>query len=378
MSTLPFNKVIIDLAALRENYLSIQQAVGDAVRVMAIVKADAYGHGLLPVAQSLYNVGARHFGVAEVEEGIMLREAGLQGEIVVLLGPSAETLADIIGYRLTPVVFDDQCLSRLSAMATAARQTIGVHVKVDVGMGRLGVLPGELLSFCRKIEALPGIALAGVLSHLAMAEQAASAVTIQQLREFKDLLKDLAGHLPGKPVVHIANSAALFNNPDARLDMVRSGISLYGCYPEGLASGRTSLRLRPAMSFVTRILQVKEVPAGTGISYGHLFVTRRASRIAVLPVGYEDGYLRRLSNRAQVLIHGHRAPVCGRICMNACMVDITDLDESAEVRVGDEVVLMGRRQQEEITAEEVAGWLETITYEVFCLFGGRNKRIYVN
>jgi alanine racemase len=159
--------------------------------------------------------------------------------------------------------------------------------------------------------------------------------------------------------------------------MVRPGISLYGCYPEGLDTESSLLRLRPVMSFKTRVLQVKEVEAGAGISYGHIFVTRRKSRVVVLPVGYDDGYMRRLSNRAEVLIRGQRAPVIGRVCMNACMVDITDLAGAETVRAGDEVVLLGRQQQEEITAEEVAEWLETITYEVFCLFGGKNKRVYL-
>jgi alanine racemase len=181
----------------------------------------------------------------------------------------------------------------------------------------------------------------------------------------------------GRPLAHIANSAALANNYGTHLDMVRPGISLYGCYPEGLDTDSSPLRLRPVMGFKTRVLQIKEVEAGYGISYGHIFVTKRKSRIAVLPVGYDDGYLRRLSNRAEVLIHGQRAPVCGRVCMNACMVDITDLTGTDSVRAGDEVVLLGRQQEEEITAEQVAEWLETITYEVFCLFGGKNKRVYL-
>jgi alanine racemase len=374
---LSFNRVIIDCPALQENYRSIQDIVGPSVRVMAVVKADAYGHGLVEAARSLYAAGARTFGVAEAEEGITLREAGVEGEIIVLLGPAPETCDDIIRYRLTPVVFDSGNLGRLAAGANKAGTTVDVHVKVDVGMGRLGIMPEELPDFCKRVGELQGVQLGGVLSHLPMAEKKGSAATRLQLQTFKDIMARLADHPSGRPLVHIANSAALVNSYDSHLDMVRPGISLYGCYPEEFDSAASPLTLRPVMSFSTRVLQVKELPTGSGISYGHTFITSRPSRIAVLPLGYDDGYLRKLSNRGQVLIHGQRAPVCGRICMNACMVDITDLEEPASVKAGDEVVLLGRQHREEITVEEVAGWMETITYEVFCLFGSRNRRYYV-
>ena len=371
-----YNRVEIDLDALQDNYRSIQQTVGPRVRVMAIVKSDAYGHGLIQAARSLSAAGARTFGVAEVEEGAALREAGLAGEIVVLLGPAPETYDDIIRYNLTPVVFDSDNLAGLAARARAAGREIPVHVKVDVGMGRLGIMPDEVPSFFRALDELGGVYPAGILSHLPMAEDATSAQTASHVQHFRDITARLQQR-GGRPLAHIANSAALANNFGTHLDMVRPGISLYGCYPERLDKEKSLLRLRPVMRFKTRVLQVKEVEAGVGISYGHIFVTQRKSRVAVLPVGYGDGYLRRLSNRAQVLIRGQRAPVIGRVCMNACMVDITDLADAETVRAGDEVVLLGRQQQEEITAEEVAEWLETITYEVFCLFGGKNKRVYL-
>jgi alanine racemase len=375
MVSFSYNRVEIDLAALQDNYCSIQETVGPQVRVMAIVKSDAYGHGLVQAARSLSAAGARTFGVAEVEEGAALREAGLAGEIVVLLGPAPETCDDIVRFDLTPVVFDRDNLAGLAASARAAGREIPVHVKVDVGMGRLGIMPDEMVSFFRAVEELEGVYPAGIMSHLPMAEDTASGITAGQLKHFKKIMARLQQQA-GWPLAHLANSAALANNYGTHLDMVRPGISLYGCYPEGLDTDCSPLRLRPVMGFKTRVLQVKELEAGVGISYGHIFVTQRKSRIVVLPVGYDDGYLRRLSNRAQVLIHGQRAPVIGRVCMNACMVDITDLAGVDAVRAGDEVVLLGRQQQEEITAEEVAEWLETITYEVFCLFGGKNKRVY--
>jgi alanine racemase len=376
MASFSYNRVEIDLAALRDNYCSIQEIVGPQVRVMAIVKSDAYGHGLVPAARSLYAAGARTFGVAEVEEGTALRKAGLAGEIVVLLGPAPETCDDIVRFDLTPVVFDRDHLPGLAARARAAGQEIPVHVKVDVGMGRLGIKPDEVVSFFCAVEELEGVYPVGIMSHLPMAEDTTSGISAGQLEHFKKIMARLQQQA-GRPLAHIANSAALANNYGTHLDMVRPGISLYGCYPEGLDTDSSPLRLRPVMGFKTRVLQVKGVEAGVGISYGHIFVTQRKSRVVVLPVGYDDGYLRRLSNRAQVLIHGQRAPVTGRVCMNACMVDITDLAGADAVRAGDEVVLLGRQQHEEITAEEVAEWLETITYEVFCLFGGKNKRVYI-
>lgn len=377
MPSFSYNRVEIDLAALQDNFRSIQETVGPRVQVMAVVKSDAYGHGLVRAAQSLYAAGARTFGVAEVEEGVTLRQAGLAGKIVVLLGPAPETYDDIIHYCLEPVIFDHDTLAGLAARAQEAGREVGVHVKVDVGMGRLGFMPDEVVPFWRTLVELPGVYPAGVLSHLPMAEDTVSDTTARQLHLFKEILFRLQQHTSRQPLAHIANSAALANNYGTHLDMVRPGITLYGCYPAGMESGRSPLRLRPVMGFKTRVVQVKEVPAGYGISYGHIFVTQRKSRIAVLPVGYADGYLRRLSNRAEVLIHGQRAPVCGRVCMNACMVDITDLADPAAVAVGDEVVLMGRQQQGEITAAEIADWLETISYEVFCLIGGSNQRVYV-
>lgn len=376
MAAFSFNRVEIDLTALRHNYRQIREAVGPRVRIMAIVKADAYGHGLVQSATTLYDAGARIFGVAEVEEGIRLREAGLAGEIVILLGPAPETCEAICHYDLSPVLFDAGMLATLSQKASAAGKRVQVHVKVDVGMGRLGVMPGEALPFCEAVARAPGLELTGLLSHFPMAEDRESGTTAAQLVRFKEVRSRLQQVSHAEFVSHIANSAALASYGAARLDMVRPGITLYGCYPDIEIGKAAGLDLKPVMRFKTRVIQVKEVPAGWGLSYGHIFVTSRPTRVAVLPVGYDDGYLRKLSNRAQVLIHGRRAPVCGRICMNACMVDVTDFPVSAGVRTGDEVMLMGRQQQEEINAEEVAGWLETISYEVLCLFGGRNQRVY--
>ena len=380
MEALSFNRVEIDIDALQHNFKSIQLTVGQQVRVMAVVKSDAYGHGLVACAQAIYLAGGRTFGVAEVWEGVTLRRAGLQGEIVVLLGGSPESYDEIIKHKLTPVVYDVEFITGLSNAAAGKDTDVRVHLKVDVGMGRLGVLPAEVESYVSLIRHLPGISLSGLLSHFPVADELESAEkTREQLLYFRSVLARLKTNEAGSVVAHIANSAALMYFPDTRLDMIRPGISLYGYYPDASpARAKTAapmLQLQPVMSFKTRVVQIKELDAGCGISYGHTFVTRRKSRIAVLPVGYADGYLRKLSNRAEVLIGGRRAPVCGRVCMNATMVDITDLPSA---HTGDEVVLLGRQGDAVITADEIAKWMETISYEVLCLFGTFNERVYLN
>ena len=373
-----FNRVEIDISALQANFQGIQKTVGPQIKIMAVVKSDAYGHGLTDCAHALYHAGARTFGVAEVWEGVKLRRAGLEGDIVILLGGSPESYDDIIRHGLTPVVFNVDFLRGLSDEAARRNIEVNVHLKVDVGMGRIGIMPDEVESYITLIKRLPGISLSGMLSHFPAADQNDSLqMTHEQLSHFKNVLSDLKSRESGKIVAHIANSAALIYFPKSHLDMVRPGISLYGCYPDGsptrAKTAVPTLELKPVMSFKTRILQIKEVGPGYGISYGHIFVTRRKSRLAVLPVGYADGYLRKLSNRAQVLIGGRRAPVCGRVCMNATLVDITDLPPA---HTGDEVVLLGQQGDEKITADEMAQWMETISYEVLCLFGSFNERVY--
>lgn len=373
MAATSFNQVTIDLGALRANFKMISGAVGPEVRVLAMIKSEAYGHGLIRSAKALAAAGADHFGVAEVEEGVALRQAGITGTVVVFLGWDGGD--ELIRHNLTPVVYDLDTLRHLSARAVATRVRVGVHVKIDVGMGRFGIMPDEVPAFLAAIDALPGIFLAGVLSHFPMADQD-SDKTREQNALFARLLVGCRGH--EGVLTHIANSAAVMGCPESHHHLVRPGIALYGCYPAEETWCRDRLTLLPVMSFRTRVVQVKEVPTGYGISYGHLHRTQRPSRLALLPVGYADGYLRSLTGRAQVLIRGQRAPVCGRICMNVCVADITDIPQTA---VGDEVVLMGRQAgvdgEAEITAHEIAEWMGTIHYEVLCLFGNNNHRVYV-
>jgi len=369
------NQVWIDCQALCHNFRIITEAVGNMVEVMAMVKGDAYGHGMTETAAVLAGCGCRNFGVAELVEAVALRRSGIEGSIYVLLGFQPEEAEQFAIHNLTPVVFLDQDIRALSRVAVSSGREIGVHLKVDCGMGRLGLLPVDVPAFMERIAALPGIHLAGIMAHLPEADRHGAVSTLHIFSRFRELFARNGNDFGG--IRHIANSAATLYLPEMHCDMVRAGIALYGCYPDG-GSGVpniTGARLKPVMSFVTRVVQVKELPAGHGISYGHTYTTTRPTRIAVLPAGYEDGYLRDLSNRGSVLVRGQRAPVRGRVCMNVCMVDVTGIDG---VEVGDEVILLGRQGEEEITADEVAGWMGTISYEVLCLFGKNNSRKYTH
>lgn len=374
LSSRSFNQVSIDSSALQVNFRILQQRVGRDIRVMAMVKADGYGHGMVEAATNFTRAGCDCFGVAEISEGISLRRAGIGGQIFVLLGflPSQEQF--FFDYDLTPVIVDHQALELLSQAAVRNGKRLAVHLKVDCGMGRLGIMPSELQEFLTHLGACPGLSLAGIMSHFPMADDPASRQTLAMYQHFKELCEQSLKVPPA--LCHIANSGAALYFPETFCDMVRPGISLYGYYPDG-AKGRTdegAATLVPAMTFTTQVVQVKSVPAGTGISYGHSFITDQKTRIAVLPVGYADGFLRTLSNKAQVLIKGQRARILGRICMNLCMADISAIQG---VKTGDQVVLLGSQGTETITADEIAEWMGTISYEVLCLFGNNNERNYI-
>ena len=370
-----WNRVEIDLAVLRHNFRQVRQWIGPGVGILAMIKADAYGHGLIPAAQAFARAGAEDFAVAEVEEGVCLRQAGIGGRIVVMLGVDRQGAVEAVAHALTPVVYDLEAVEALAVAAKRAGRRQDVQVKVDMGMGRLGVMPHEFSTFLSRLADFPHVRLAGILSHFPLADVEDRQETTAQYAAFSELLNILPREgETGRPH-HIANSAALLRFPQMHFDMVRPGISLYGCYPADWLRRDCTLALRPAMGFKTRVIQVKDIPAGQGVSYGYTYVTARPTRMAVLPVGYDDGYLRRLAGRAQVLVAGRRAPVCGMICMNACMVDVTDIPS---VGPGSEVVLLGRQGEEAIGADEMARWSDSISYEVLCLLGACNRRVYLD
>ncbi len=369
-----FNNITVDCTALQKNYTFIRKKAGAGTSVMAMVKADAYGHGMVMAAKAFSRSGCKAFGVAELREAVVLREAGVQGDIYVTIGFAEVDAKLFLHYQLTPVVYSYAAAQALSLEATARGQEIGVHLKVDSGMSRLGVFPADVPAFADAVAGLPGIKIAGLMSHFPEADNPAAPSTRLNFTQFAEACGTLQDS--SATLCHIANSAAVLNFPDTCCDMVRAGIALYGYHPAGQGGSDESdgHELIPAMSFTSRILQVKTVPAGTGVSYGHTFHTSQVTRIAVLPVGYEDGYSRLLSNRAMVLVHGRPVPIVGRVCMNMCMIDVTD---AGEVSAGDEVVLLGRQGRESISADDIAEHMDSISYEVLCLLGNNNQRHYI-
>jgi len=371
------NRIEVSKSALRHNFRVCREKAGTSA-VMPMIKADGYGHGMIECATVFSEEGAAAFGVAEAVEGVALREAGFEQPIFVIVGILPETISTLIEHKLTPVVVDGEILPELSKCALKNRCDIGLHVKMDAGMGRQGCLPEDLPFLVKQIKELPAVHLAGIMAHFPMADDLGSTNTMEVLKRFTSVLDKMGKQVPDSCILHIANSGGLFHFDATCLNMVRPGISLYGCYPEGSQHEfvEGDKQLEPVMRFVTKIIQVRTVPSGTGLGYGQTFITERATKLAVLPVGYEDGYLRSLSNRAEVLIHGRRFPVVGRVSMNLTLVDITDCDDS--VKQGDDVVLLGKQGGGEITADEIAGWMDTISYEVLCLFGNLNTRYYID
>ena len=368
MDAISFNRVSVDCSALQHNYRFIQNRVGTATPVMAMVKADAYGHGMVEAAKAFAQAGCGRYGVAEIAEGGVLRESGIKGDIYVTIGFEQKNVSAFFDYTLIPVVYSIEAVAALSEEALSRGARIGVHVKVETGMGRLGLFPEQLPSFLQQISGHKGVFLQGIMSHFASAEQPGSIPTKDAIARFQEICSDVA--IAKDSICHIANSGAVLNFPDAHCDMVRAGIALYGYDPAG---NEKQPELRPALSFTTRILQVKTFAEGMGISYGHTFVTSRPTKIAVIPVGYEDGFSRGLSNRGKVLVRGGFAPIRGRVCMNMSMIDVTEIEG---VEAGDEVVVLGSQGQAEITAEDIARQLGTISYEVLCNIGNNNLREY--
>ncbi len=361
-----FNQITVNRSALRHNYRLLQKRIGADVRLLAMVKADAYGHGMVEAAIAFAEAGCSDFGVAEIGEGVRLRSSGVQGDIFVFLGFAQADVELFFDYDLVPVIYTMESVKALSAEAVKRDKKIAVHVKVDCGMTRLGLMPDVLDEFVSELVTLPSIKMEGLVSHFPKADKRNSLHTSEQFHIFRSLGRNTLTR-------HTANSGGILYFPDTCCDMVRAGISLYGYYPDGLSGVQfeTGELLQPAMEFSTQILQVKTVPANVGVSYGHTYVTKTESRLAVLPVGYEDGLSRGLSNRGEVLIHGKRAKICGRVCMNLCMVDVTHIKE---VKVGDPVILLGSQGNDTISGDEIAGWMDSISYEVLCLFGNNNER----
>ncbi len=364
-------RCFIDLDALRWNFRQVRARVGPRIKVLSMVKANAYGHGATIAASTLADEGSDAFGVATVEEGLELRHNNIQSPIIVLAGAYLEQLDQYFEAGLTPVVHEIETLQRLEAAVRDRGASLPIHLKIDTGMGRIGLPAAEIASWLAEVKNLKALKMGGIFSHFSQAENVQGEYTQKQLRLFQSVVSRLRTEGIAPPLVHLANSAATISLPSAYFDMVRPGLMLYGVYPS--PAMKAQVALRPVLSWTTRILQLKTLPPGSSISYGQTFVTRRDSRIATLPVGYADGYQRLLSNRGEVLVRGQRAPVVGTVCMDLTMIDVTDI---RGVRAGDEVVLLGRQGQAEISADEMAAWSQTISYEVLTSIGARVPRIH--
>ncbi len=367
----------IDLDSIGHNVSEFRRLLGPDVQIMAVVKADGYGHGAVETARKALQAGASRLGVALLEEGLELRRAGIEVPMLLLGHTDPAAVPLLLKYRLTPTLFGLERARLFSSCCAAEGGTLPVHLKVDTGMGRIGVRPGGAAAFIDHVSRLPGLKLEGIFTHLSSADEdsdEARAYTAGQLQLFDDIAAAARQRGIALPLCHAANSAAAVLYPQSRCNMIRLGISLYGCYPASWMKNVAPVKLRPAMSLKSEIVFLKEVPAQTHISYGRSYCTTANSIIATLPIGYADGYSRRLSNSGEVLVHGRRVPIAGRICMDQMMIDVSCIEGAAE---GDEVVLYGKQDSENITVEEVAQFLGTINYEVLCNVGKRVPRCYL-
>lgn len=358
----------VNLDNLGYNFNKIKKIAASGLKIMVVVKADAYGHGLVPIAQKLQECGADYLGVASIDEGIKLRQAGIGLPILILGLILKKDAAPLFKYNLAVTICNEDFAKVLNKQACILRRPVTVHVKVDTGMGRIGVMQDDALKIIRKIYKLKFINVEGVFTHFAFADTNKD-FTIYQIGLFNQLISELGKEKIAIPLFHAANSAGLINYPKGYFNMARPGLIIYGLCP----FENRGIKIKPLLSLKTKVIYAKKVPAGYGISYGHTYVTKKNTTIVTLPVGYGDGYPRNLSNIAPVLIKGRRFTISGRICMDQIMVDVGDLP----VKAGDEAVLIGAQNGFKITAEELAFLSGTIPYEIVCGLGSRIPRIYL-
>ena len=349
----------VNLDAIAQNIKNIKKLIGEKKELMAVVKGNAYGHDILEVSPVVLENGATRLAVARLEEAIFLRKAGITVPILVLGLPLKQQAEFLVSYDITPAVCEFEMIEKLSELAVQMNKRTKIHLKVDTGMGRIGIFPYDVLRFIKRIKALKNVEIEGIFTHFSVADEKDKVYTEEQFRKFIEILTILEKEGIKIPIKHVGNSAALLDLPHMWLDMVRPGIAIYGLYPS--KEVKKTINLIPAQQFKTKIVFIKELPLGESISYGRTYITKRRMRVASLPVGYADGYNRLLSNQGEVLVRGQRVPIIGRVCMDQCMIDVTNL---TQVEIGDEVVLWGRQGEEMITVEEIAQKIRTINYEI--------------
>jgi alanine racemase len=364
----------INLDALASNMSEIRRITSASAKVMAVVKANGYGHGAVEVSRTVLASGADWLGVARVDEGLTLREAGIEAPILILGYLPAEQSSDVVRGRLSQAVYTRDMALALAEAASAGGTRARIHLKIDTGMGRIGWVAGpDAVREILELAVNPHLEVEGIFTHFAAADLTDKGYTKEQYLKFTGLIEELRRNGIEIPIKHAANSAALMEMPETHLDLVRAGIIVYGLYPSDEVD-QSLIELRPVMSLKAKVAYVKEVPAGFKVSYGCTYTTEKSTVIATLPLGYADGYSRLLSSKGCALIHGQRAPVVGRVCMDQIMVDVGHIPG---VKVGDEAVLIGRQGDQEITADDVAGMLGTINYEIVCMVSHRVPRIHM-
>jgi alanine racemase len=365
--------VEVDLDHFAGNWAEMKRLVGPGVRILQVVKADAYGHGAIEISNVALKNGAAMLGVANADEGIQLRVSGITAPIVILSPSTTPEINEIIKYSLIPSVSDISFAGELQKKCRKADIRTPVHIEVDTGMGRGGTMHQEAYKMIRGMLDLPNLTLEGIFTHLSSSEAAGDAYNQMQWSLFRDLLDKLDGEAIRIPIRHMANSGAILNFPEFHLDMVRPGLMSYGIYPSPETKAKAILS--PVMCFKTRVVLIKEFPKGYSIGYGRSYVTDRPTKIATIPVGYGDGYGRILSNNGETLTRGKRALVVGRVSMDMCTLDVTHIPDC---QIGDEVVLMGSQDGVSITADHLAGKMNTISYEILCALGKRAPRIFLH
>ena len=364
--------VEINLDHIVHNISQFQGPDGRGPQIMAVVKADGYGHGAVMIARTALEAGATSLAVAFVEEGIHLRRNGLDAPILLLGYTDPDQFTALIDYKLTPTLFSYRTAEQFSAAAVSQGCRLPVHLKVDTGMGRVGLLPADAVEVITAISKLPGLDLEGLFTHLADAEDEDHGYTLKQLTLFEGITGKLAaGNIKFKQI-HAANSAASIGHPRSHYTLLRLGLAMYGYYPSP-AMEKSPVDLRPALTFKSRVVLVKKMPPHSSISYGCTYHTTGEELIATVPVGYADGYSRLLSNKGSVLVRGSKAPVVGRICMDHLMIDVTNIPG---VQLNDEVVIYGRQGEAEIKIEDAAALIGTVNYELLCAVDKRVSRFY--
>ncbi|NRT91632.1 alanine racemase [Clostridium beijerinckii] len=364
----------IDLDAIAYNMKNIKDLAKDK-EVIAVVKADCYGHGALDVVPTLLENGASRLAVAVLTEGIELRNDNINAPIMILGYTPSYLNEELIKYDLEQTVYDLDYAKELSKTALSLNKKAKIHIAIDTGMGRIGFLPTEkaIDDIC-KICSLEGLEVIGIFTHFSTSDEKDKEYTNEQFEKFKDLLKKLSNLNIEIPIKHVSNSGAIMDMPETYLDAVRAGIILYGYYPSNEVK-KENLSLKPALTLKATITRVQEMDAGMSISYGRTFKTERRSLIATIPIGYADGYSRLLAKNAKVIINGQFAPIVGRICMDQCMIDITDIN--GDIKVGDEVIILGEQDGLRFNADNFAEIMGTINYEILCMLKYRIPRVYV-